>query len=400
MVKFEGHRLELELKQHSPLIHFQADDVGATLRASEVKPKLDTYLMKCVSLKDSCKINPTQSQALAYKMKIIATTSSSRAIDEREYRIFYGNQAVPAEKHKKFIFTETRIIITCFIDELRKAIEKHIADFFIVTNFGTMQHKGFGSFTVNENPVRKNQEIKNLLNSTYNSDIYYMDLPNSTHVAKFRAIHAFYQLTKSGINFRGYARSALFLYMHKKYNLGNEKAKVKVSNIIDRPSCPNEKQAEHRKTGTSHQHQFVRALLGVGTRMDFEPRNRNSDYVHIESDSIARMASPLRFKIIGDIVYIYAVPLSENIFNQTFTFSRQAKGQKNLSSTTPRFNIETPNQTSFDIQEFLAFSCAYYNYCRKKARNTKDTSQFLYDGKTYSVFGKLPEQLGSCPPIN
>ena len=243
MVKFEGHRLELELKQHSPLIHFQADDVGATLRASEVKPKLDTYLMKCVSLKDSCKINPTQSQALAYKMKIIATTSFSRAINEREYRIFYGNQAVPAEKHKKFIFTETRIIITCFIDELRKAIEKHIADFFIVTNFGTMQHKGFGSFTVNENPVRKNQEIKNLLNSTYNSDIYYMDLPNSTHVAKFRAIHTFYQLTKSGINFRGYARSALFLYMHKKYNLGNEKAKVKVSNIIDRPSCPNEKQA-------------------------------------------------------------------------------------------------------------------------------------------------------------
>ena len=188
--------------------------------------------------------------------------------------------------------------------------------------------------------------------------------------------------------------------MHKKYNMGNEKAKVKASNIINRPSCPNEKQAEHRKIRNPKEYHYVRALLGVGTRMDFEPRNRDSDYVHIESDSIARMASPLRFKIIGDTVYIYAVPLSENIFNQTFTFSRQAKGQKYLSSTTPRFNIETPKQTSFDLQDFLAFSCAYYNYCRKKARNTKDTSQFLYDGKTYSVFGKLPEQLGSCPLIN
>ena len=192
----------------------------------------------------------------------------------------------------------------------------------------------------------------------------------------------------------------MFLYMHKKYNMGNEKAKVKASNIINRPSCPNEKQAEHRKIRNPKEYHYVRALLGVGTRMDFEPRNRDSDYVHIESDSIARMASPLRFKIIGDTVYIYAVPLSENIFNQTFTFSRQAKGQKYLSSTTPRFNIETPKQTSFDLQDFLAFSCAYYNYCRKKARNTKDTSQFLYDGKTYSVFGKLPEQLGSCPLIN
>lgn len=44
-------------------------------------------------------------QALAYKMKIIMTTSPiSRAIDEKRISNFAVNQAVPAEKHKKLYF--------------------------------------------------------------------------------------------------------------------------------------------------------------------------------------------------------------------------------------------------------------------------------------------------------
>ncbi len=35
---------EFTLKQHTPIIHFQANDTGATLRASEVKPKLDRFI--------------------------------------------------------------------------------------------------------------------------------------------------------------------------------------------------------------------------------------------------------------------------------------------------------------------------------------------------------------------
>lgn len=39
------HKLEIKLKQHTPLIHFQHDQEGATLRASEVKPKLDKFIL-------------------------------------------------------------------------------------------------------------------------------------------------------------------------------------------------------------------------------------------------------------------------------------------------------------------------------------------------------------------
>lgn len=38
-------KLEIKLKQHTPLIHFQHDQDGATLRASEVKPKLDKFIL-------------------------------------------------------------------------------------------------------------------------------------------------------------------------------------------------------------------------------------------------------------------------------------------------------------------------------------------------------------------
>ena len=39
------HTLEIKLRQHTPLIHFQPDQEGATLRASEVKPRLDRFIL-------------------------------------------------------------------------------------------------------------------------------------------------------------------------------------------------------------------------------------------------------------------------------------------------------------------------------------------------------------------
>lgn len=40
------YQLQFTLKQHTPIIHFQHDQDGATLRATEVKPKLDRYILE------------------------------------------------------------------------------------------------------------------------------------------------------------------------------------------------------------------------------------------------------------------------------------------------------------------------------------------------------------------
>ena len=38
--------LRFTLKQHTPLLHFQYEQERATLRVSEVKPKLDRYIVE------------------------------------------------------------------------------------------------------------------------------------------------------------------------------------------------------------------------------------------------------------------------------------------------------------------------------------------------------------------
>ena len=38
------YKLEFTLKQHTPLIHFQHDQDGAILRATELKPTLNKFI--------------------------------------------------------------------------------------------------------------------------------------------------------------------------------------------------------------------------------------------------------------------------------------------------------------------------------------------------------------------
>ena len=46
-------KLEFTLKQHTPIIHFQSDQKGATLRATDLKPKLDRFLIEQLKMLDN-----------------------------------------------------------------------------------------------------------------------------------------------------------------------------------------------------------------------------------------------------------------------------------------------------------------------------------------------------------
>lgn len=75
------------LTQQTPLIHFQHKQIGATLRATEVKPKLDRFLIKCLEnageelslawLIENGKENDDKEKSLAlnYKIRIEATVT-------------------------------------------------------------------------------------------------------------------------------------------------------------------------------------------------------------------------------------------------------------------------------------------------------------------------------------
>lgn len=204
-------KLNFTLKQHTPLIHFQHDQEGATIRATELKPKLDRFLIKEFKLtekneenKESPKNefktffinNGIQSLALDYKIRItppqgakeyflpLATSLNSRTYPSRESQTvrkvssiigfpvkilcpspFFSNsdklkfkwesEELDENKSKlselEFGITYNGLVkceIICFQPKLLKLVGNCISKFFLLHNFGKRQSKGFGSFTI------------------------------------------------------------------------------------------------------------------------------------------------------------------------------------------------------------------------------------------------------------
>jgi hypothetical protein len=73
-----------KVKQHSPLIHFQHQQERATLRASEVKPKLDRFIInKYGGVAELRKIHPdwfgsNKHDALDYKITYFCSRGKKR----------------------------------------------------------------------------------------------------------------------------------------------------------------------------------------------------------------------------------------------------------------------------------------------------------------------------------
>jgi hypothetical protein len=68
------YQLKIQLKQHTPIIHFQHDQAGATLRASEVKPKLDRFLIEMLI------VQKTSLLVIMNRLKIALYTSLSNSL--------------------------------------------------------------------------------------------------------------------------------------------------------------------------------------------------------------------------------------------------------------------------------------------------------------------------------
>lgn len=182
----------VSLQQHTPLIHFH-DQPGATLRATELKPKLDRYLWRQWE-REAGGLRPAYGQYKQYlvgysgqrddkdrklKQRFFeqeqpATTMDSlnkqyRALDyqlritplgtveqepiprERraEYLPFFGNIGDKYEENPKYFsmtLSPLRLDFRTFHESLLDMVVRIIPSFLMSTNFGTRQSKGFGSF--------------------------------------------------------------------------------------------------------------------------------------------------------------------------------------------------------------------------------------------------------------
>lgn len=397
------HKLEIKLKQHTPLIHFQHDQEGATLRASEVKPKLDKYLLTALgrgnyqagiaqARENGWLIGKGDHPALDYKIRIEATAVEKWDINERQkytnkheqrqkpfilqgkekylakvrrsdrktiydlkpYPLFFANMDSDysnPDEYRKFSFTESPIAMT--ISSRDTMLFDYLSnpdlmnDFFFQTNFGTRQSKGFGSYTIHTEdsyyrPRRSQYRFK--LEMDMWDNLNYIE---EEYKKVFECIELFYRTLRGGINLKNgrgetlfYFKSLLYMYADEFLNAKWDKRKIKEEFYrIERKQKPNTYD--------------VRDMLGFSTS---EQWLSYRDSIEKSSEVADRMQSPILFKpIYDDNSGIYTINVLFQ--DEKVNMAGFKEGQKvNVHSNNHRgqdFYIDLPK--SFSTESFFNY---------------------------------------------
>lgn len=338
-------KLKVTLKQHTPLIHFQYDQPGATLRASEFKPRFDKYLTQTIergnydywksflvgSVVDANmdetagtatqnnlnardaklmnKFNNGSFCALDYKLKIVTSGSASQEMERLP--MYFANQGNVEYKYDVYTQKEVILKFSSFHDGLLKLIEDNISVFLSKTNFGTRQTKGYGAFYLNG----KEPEGAN----------YYFNIDTSDLNILFKTISEFYAVIRSGINNNGlYVKSALFKYL-KEDNRQWDKRTIK--GFFYSESEINAEQTKHPEADSplvevdAGSKIMYKELLGLSTSEVWSDKNATGIEATLtrKNKDIQRFKSPVLFKPISVEedgrkyfkVFIFLTPIPE-----------------------------------------------------------------------------------------
>ncbi len=323
------HTLEIKLIQHTPIIHFQHNQYGATLRASEVKPKLDKYILK--KLTDEEKNNGIRRgwlkdnngrKWLDYKMFILATGQNtdeylftSDISEEKENNLISINIKVinnspffAQREDDKNITTieqwnsiskkglnQSQLIVRLIVrsDELAEMLKEHIRPFFVINNFGNRQDKGFGSYLpqtiIDNNECQEvnlpESEIENILKGEY--DFVYrkrlsIDINSNKYITVFHAIKDDYQKLKSGKSNTNSELSKFFRDSDRDGTMRMEdqyfKAKIEQL-LLGNPTYSRysiEKNVTNNTGSDSNlKYIYARALLGLAEQYEYSLYQRN-----------------------------------------------------------------------------------------------------------------------------
>lgn len=366
---------EYKLVQHTPLIHFQHSEPHACLRATEVKPKLDRFLIEQLEKDDRFGdgrwkkwfVGDGSQQSFDYMMRITPnseqverTHSIERAIARAEHRPpnaslheihknYFGNMAsgnniqdTIRETFKESLFYKDGLTLTirCFIPELLTLIDEHIRGFFMMHNFGTRQRKGFGSFTVDISTEPNAPKGFDLVGK-YCPNAYYCKLNDNVSAdALLDAVWVISAFLRSGFN-RGegnYVRGFVFRYFQREKNpLANDKAFVKqkvLRNVYNEAT-----RGEHlHPYGNNVRYRYVRGLLGTNENSRFcRAPNAHTPvydiYTH-SAEGIERFPSPLLFKPIGKFIFILPQKMPDKIFGSEFYILKKKQEEEYDSKAT------------------------------------------------------------------
>ena len=308
-------KVKFTLKQHTPIIHFQSEQLGATLRATELKPKFDRFLLDMVE-DMPYKKNANGHKSLDYKVKIVQNLSKSQEINSRE-SLFFGNMGDGEDKKYKHNQNKFKIEFLSFNLKVKDAIEKYFEAFLANANFGTRQSKGYGGFYIDGKSFNK---------SLIQSTVYSFSTRDWQ-----RDIKVLYSFLRQGLNFPGrdgtrfYSKPAIFSYA-KSLGWTWDKKAIK-EKFINR--------------NTPQENSFVlRDLFGLSSEQSW-----GRDTISKEHKDIERFKSPLTFKIVDNTVYFWENNSVEKMLNKEFKIQQNKRGDLKLN---------TPEE--FDFEEFFTFA--------------------------------------------
>lgn len=368
------------LKQHTPLIHFQHDQDGATLRATELRPKIDAWIIERTT-----GINPKKDgnaaleamlerhpewlvgggralhPALDYKLHIRAEMDKSYLIASfipktaREefdaLRVpyltgvpyFADNEPIKnkqLDRAKRGIMCKNiEIEVFCLDTELMSAIEQALPYVFAYNNFGIRQSKGFGCFTLASQEVEDFEAIL-LEHEHYKNSLVYSFDKQVRLQQIFGKIDGEYKILKSGF---ARDRSQMMEYFEEK---GIEWEKP----LVKRELVQNKGVPKRTDYSNDEKRQYVRALLGVAELYEF-PHDREKIKIACADEDyeeggtlVERFRSPITFKVFDENIYMLPEEIHDELYGKRFTFTNSRK----VSIT-----LRTPKKGVFDLNEFL-----------------------------------------------
>lgn len=353
-----------KLKQHTPLIHFLESKEEGTLRATELKPKLDAFLKEYAFHNDFELIKEFLSGyekedndqlrrrweggiiGLDYLVRIKNENIKKPKIEEGDRMpTFFAHMGKKYDQAPKYrAEAETDLIFTSLHEELLDKIDKWIAEFFWLHNFGTRQSKGWGSFTVDGKSD----------SAPAGKGFYQFTVPDKGWEKCFKDIDAFYRVIRSGLNgiWKGgkrthYCKPVIFEYASFNRNPDGtktlvfqwEKKTIKQHLLADK-HLVSRQVADHRLAGisdhpltvTSREERDIRDLLGFSTEEDWRKYHLT---ISKEHDTIKRMRSPMHIKPVrqedGSFkVYFRFNPVPKEFRDATLRFSNGKGGTRDI----------------------------------------------------------------------
>lgn len=410
-------QITFTLKQHTPIIHFQHDQDGATLRASEVKPKLDRFILtklgaeadqslvgndakykkgKEVAKKGNWLVGDGEHAALNYKISIIAkpnkTTIKSGIKLINEEGIDLKNSCYNPD---------IKVTILTIISTLKHKIEDIIEDFFVLHSFGNRQNKGWGCF-YHEN-TKSFDKVKAILQR--NSILAFDSNENNVTIDNFYSIISKkWRILKSGVNFpanpqrnfNGQYKKALVFKYSSSMNLRWDKRwmKKEIKNLIPTVlpknlkgrNAPNDIVSSQKPCSDfpsnniwedkgNAKYRFVRALLGLPELIEFRAFDNYVYQVIVKSNNVDRCQASVIFKLFDKKLYAMVFPLPNEIYDTPFSFKVKTKEGReqvghviDIQDANGIKELHTPSTHEFSLNKFLSdyFPCIGFNLIKYK----------------------------------